>query len=313
MDKNIKRLLYVSDLHGSTSVWKKACRLAALQSCDALVVGGDWLGKRLVRYVPLDNGTWLEKEGQSQRNIKNFLEKEKAKALISEKGAYVVDDLDAQYTITEKSVVEAGVRRLNDWLSTELATSHTFALILGLGNDDPVLVEDCLARWTNHPRVTVISEQPSRWQGICLIGFSYIPPSPWHTYRECSEQEIYERLLESLKHCGRSDPVYLLSHAPPYGTSLDIAAEIDPRLEIRRQALLPVEKHVGSKSIRSIIESGRIALGLHGHIHERCGVDSVNGIPVCNPGSQYWTGILQGYLISIYGGMDIRFRRIEAT
>lgn len=307
------RLLYVSDLHGSTSAWKRACRLAALRLCDALIVGGDWLGKRLVYHVPLGDGTWLEKEGRAERKFSNATEKEQATALLSGSGVYVVDTLNGHSGITEKMVIEAGIKRLNEWLSSELATPHEFTLILGIGNDDPEAVEKCLISWSKHPRVVNVFEEPVVWQGICMVGMACIPPSPWHTYRECSEEEIYRRISTALESCDKSLPIYLLAHAPPYGTSIDIASEIDAGLRVRKEALKPVERHVGSKSVRSIIESGLVTVGLHGHIHERSGVDWIKDVPVCNPGSQYWTGILQGYLISMSQQKEIHFRRVEVS
>jgi uncharacterized protein len=42
-------------------------------------------------------------------------------------------------------------------------------------------------------------------------------------------------------------------------------------------------------------------LSLHGHIHESRAMNSIGRTKVCNPGSQYPDGILQGVLVTLDG------------
>jgi uncharacterized protein len=57
--------------------------------------------------------------------------------------------------------------------------------------------------------------------------------------------------------------------------------------------------HVGSTSVREIVESVHPVAGLHGHIHESKAADEVAGVPVFNPGSAYFSGQLQGLLVDL--------------
>jgi Icc-related predicted phosphoesterase len=70
------------------------------------------------------------------------------------------------------------------------------------------------------------------------------------------------------------DKVILVTHAPPFGTSLD---KLDKR-------------HVGNKDIRSFIERIKPKLVICGHIHETAGKkDKLGETPVIHPG---WEGMV---------------------
>jgi len=92
--------------------------------------------------------------------------------------------------------------------------------------------------------------QVGRWQ---VAGLGYASPTPFNTPGEYSEPQIAQRLLpfEAL------DPLVLICHAPPYGTTLD---QIRPGL------------HAGSRSIREFIDRKQPAYFFCGHIHEAEGV-----------------------------------------
>jgi Icc-related predicted phosphoesterase len=57
--------------------------------------------------------------------------------------------------------------------------------------------------------------------------------------------------------------------------------------------------HVGSKTVRQLIEKHKPLLGLHGHIHEARGFAKIGRTLCINPGSEYGEGILRGALLNI--------------
>tara|TARA_Y100000296_G_scaffold38235_1_gene44297 strand:+ start:553 stop:1149 length:597 start_codon:yes stop_codon:yes gene_type:complete len=71
------------------------------------------------------------------------------------------------------------------------------------------------------------------------------------------------------KYCNKKYKTILLTHAPPYGTKLDIV----------------YYEHVGSKSIFEFIYKNKPTYVVCGHIHD-CGKrrDVINGVPVLNTG-----------------------------
>ena len=56
---------------------------------------------------------------------------------------------------------------------------------------------------------------------------------------------------------------------------------------------------VGSKSILRFMQEHHPYLGLHGHIHESPGFDTVAKTTIFNPGSEYGEGLLKGLIIEL--------------
>ena len=85
-----------------------------------------------------------------------------------------------------------------------------------------------------------------------FVGFGGSNPTPFGTPREFSEDEIYKQ-LSALKIDANT---ILVTHAPPFDTPFDLVGG---------------GAHVGSKSIRRIIDERQPLLNLCGHIHEHEG------------------------------------------
>jgi Icc-related predicted phosphoesterase len=100
-------------------------------------------------------------------------------------------------------------------------------------------------------------------------------------------------------------------HAPPYGTMLDLAPELDARKKPVTIAGQVNFVHVGSKAVTEALERYQPLMGLHGHIHESYGHDTVGETPIINPGSEYGEGILRGYVIEIDGGLVSNQWKVE--
>lgn len=100
-------------------------------------------------------------------------------------------------------------------------------------------------------------------------------------------------------------------HAPPHGTMLDLAPELDASKKPVTIAGQVNFEHVGSKAVTEAIERYQPLMGLHGHIHESCGHDSIGDTPVINPGSEYGEGILRGYVIEIENGLVVNQWKVE--
>ena len=102
-----------------------------------------------------------------------------------------------------------------------------------------------------------------------FAGISGSLPCPGSTLQEYSEEE-FGSFLELIKSFRKDvNPLILVSHQPPYNTKND---RIMPGL------------HVGSKAIRSFIETEKPLLCLCGHIHEGIGLDYIGSTLIVNPG-----------------------------
>src|SRR6202034_1293786 len=84
-------------------------------------------------------------------------------------------------------------------------------------------------------------------------------------------------------------------HAPPYGTVLDEAPELDSTLRPTHGGA--VMKAVGSTAVRDAILKYQPPLSVHGHIHESRGVAKVGRTLTVNQGSSYGDGVLQAALL----------------
>jgi len=103
--------------------------------------------------------------------------------------------------------------------------------------------------------------------GIC--GFGGSNPTPFDTPLEFEEVQIYQEIEKLMKQIENQEIKILVTHAPPYNTKTD---------------LIPSGDHVGSKSIRKIIEEFQPSLNLCGHIHEAVAIDKIENTIIVNPG-----------------------------
>jgi hypothetical protein len=103
--------------------------------------------------------------------------------------------------------------------------------------------------------------------GIC--GFGGSNPTPFDTPLEFEEVQIYDEAKKALEGIKQEEITLFITHAPPYDTKTD---------------LLPSGAHVGSKSIRKIIEELQPTINICGHIHEARGTDKIGDTQIVNPG-----------------------------
>ncbi len=108
----------------------------------------------------------------------------------------------------------------------------------------------------------------TRVKNVAFIGVGGSPPTPFETPFEITEKEILEVLEKGLKDVAIQNGV-VVSHSPPYGSSLDLT-----RMGI----------HAGSKNVRKFITEKRPALLLCGHIHEAKGVEKIKNTTCINVG-----------------------------
>lgn len=105
-------------------------------------------------------------------------------------------------------------------------------------------------------------------------GLGYSNPTPFNTPGEYSEEQLAGALAEFRNHA----PLYLVVHAPPYGSKLD---EFEPG------------KHAGSRAVREFVEREQPEMLFCGHIHEGGGKSDQVGRTRCfNVGKR-------GYLLEL--------------
>ncbi|MFC1479708.1 metallophosphoesterase [Planctomycetota bacterium] len=104
-------------------------------------------------------------------------------------------------------------------------------------------------------------------------------PTPFNTPWEVDEETIYSD-LKALFSANSQDPTILAVHAPPLDTACDI---------------IPGNIHVGSSSIRAVIEEFQPAYVVCSHIHECSGrEDTIGNSRIVNIGL-----LSQGHIVNI--------------
>ena len=130
-----------------------------------------------------------------------------------------------------------------NFLDTIRASNADFFTVHG--NMDPLRVKLFLDAKGNN-----IHARRVDWRGFTFAGFGGSPPTPHGTLIEYSEADIYEQLAPLV-----DAKTIVVTHFPPHGI-LDETRDL---------------KHVGSLSLRKIIEEKKPRAVICGHIHEREG------------------------------------------
>jgi hypothetical protein len=160
-----------------------------------------------------------------------------------------------------------------------------------MGNDDPRSEEPALVDAEGRGIWQYIHNRKVDFKSFSVYGYACVPPTPfrlkdWERYDvsryvdpgcispeegarsfPVSDQEKrYKLIQDELSHLAEGEDLdrsIFLFHAPPYMTTLDLAA-----LEGKKIDHVPLDPHVGSIAIRRFIEARQPLLTLHGHIHE---------------------------------------------
>ncbi|AFK22034.1 metallophosphoesterase [Pyrococcus sp. ST04] len=101
-------------------------------------------------------------------------------------------------------------------------------------------------------------------EGLGVVGFGGSNITPFSTIWEFSDDEIYHSLKDNYR-----EGDIVLTHAPPYGTSLDRTYS---------------GVHAGSKGLRRFIEEYQPPFCICGHIHEARGIETLGTTIAVNPG-----------------------------
>jgi Icc-related predicted phosphoesterase len=298
------KILFATDIHGSERCFRKFLNSIPVHKPDILILGGDITGKVLVPIVRSGSG-WSTYISGKQQQLSTEAEKAEAVKLITMSGQYpieVTDEekraLDADPAALDATFRRAMVTTLEGWvdLAADRAGRSGVPVYMMPGNDDSRDVETVLAHaeYVQSAEGRVL-ELPG---GYSLVSFGYSNRTPWDSPRELDDEELGIRLREVMKGVDPSSAIVNF-HVPPYGTNLDEAPALDSNLRLITKGGQPAVTHVGSHSVRALIEEMQPLLGLHGHIHESRAVEKLGRTVCVNPGSEYGTGTLKFAIVEI--------------
>lgn len=302
------RLFFATDIHGSDVCWRKFLNAGKFYEADVLVLGGDMTGKALVPIVALEGGgfkaTLLQQEF--------LLDDEDAVAdmerRVKSRGYYPFRTTHEQLAAWEDDPAQVDAffhQRMLDvveqWmaLADERLANGGPPCFVCPGNDDAPEVDE-VVRQARHVQL-VEGRVVELGEGFGMISTGWSNITPWHTYREASEEELGEKIAQMAQMTaqqGRDMRRMVFNfHCPPYGSNLDEAPEIDADLHVKEagRALVPV----GSTAVHEAIMKYQPVLSLHGHIHEGKGTARLGKTLAINAGSLYEQGVLQGAVVNL--------------
>lgn len=304
---NSTRIFFTSDVHGSEVCFLKFVNAAKVYRANVLVLGGDVTGKMIVPIIEQPDGTFLANFLGTTKVMKNDVERQELEKNIRYSGYYPyrtipseVEKLQADKKSVDELFSKIMAEGIKHWVSIaeERLRGLNVKCYISPGNDDRFNIDEIL----KSSSVVLCPEDEVVWvdENHEMVTSGWTNVTPWNSPRETTEEKLAEIFNKMISKVTRMQNCIFNLHCPPYDTPLDEAPELDKTLK-------PVVKsggavsmiHVGSKTVRELIEKDQPLLGLHGHIHEARGFTKIGRTLCINPGSEYGEGILRGALLNL--------------
>jgi Icc-related predicted phosphoesterase len=139
------RIFFAADFHGSETTFRKFLASARKYEVDALVFGGDLMGKALVPLVHVGQDEWRVYEPNGQRTVKGSESLAEIKSNFLTLGYYwwqgeqdEYDEIRNDVGAVERLFDEMAARRLENWLqlADDRLRGTSVRMFLTGGNDD---------------------------------------------------------------------------------------------------------------------------------------------------------------------------------
>ncbi len=304
MGLGLTRIFFATDIHGSEVCWKKFIGAGKFYRVDVLVLGGDMTGKAIVPIVHQGGDRYRVVLLEQETELRGNKEVEEMVQRIRSRGYYPyvttpdeIAELNGNPRRIEQLFISQVLQTMERWLDYADTKLDGTALrcYVAPGNDDMFQLDD-LIRSSRHVVLAEGQVVPiDDYHEMISSGWTNV--TPWHTFREESEEALHTRLSSMVAQLRDPRNAIFNFHAPPYGSTLDDAPELTKDLKPKRagNAVVPV----GSRAVRDLIEKHQPLLDLCGHIHEARGSVRLGRTLCINPGSAYEQGRLLGAVIQL--------------
>ncbi|MBS7616336.1 metallophosphoesterase [Candidatus Bathyarchaeota archaeon] len=300
------RLFFISDVHGSERCFIKFLNAGTFYKANCIILGGDLTFKAIVPVVKKSDKYYATFLGEKYI-LNNDAEVNALEKRIRSIGFYPyrlseeqMQELSANPRKQDELFLQLVLEMIKKWvtIAEDKLKGTNVKCFISPGNDDDPKIDEYLkaSKRIIYPEEQVV--QVDDHHEMITLGVANI--TPWHCFRDVSEEVIYEKLEKLASQVRNMETCIFNLHAPPYGTPLDLAPKLDENLKPVPSPTGGVEMvNVGSTSVRKIIEKYQPMLSLHGHIHESRGSIRIGRTLCVNPGSEYTEGILKGFLADI--------------
>jgi Icc-related predicted phosphoesterase len=300
------KIFFCTDIHGSNVCFKKFINAADFYGSRILILGGDVTGKMVVPIARQTSGAFLTTfAGQgmqftSEDEVNDFIKRSSnmgfyPRVMTEDEFQETKSSPDAQETLFRQLIRE----RLEEWISyaEDKLAGTDVQVFAAPGNDDFFEVDEILASSEKISLLEMQVHQLTDHHEIVTTGWTNY--TPWNTERECSEEELEDRLRTMVEKVNDLERCIFNIHCPPYNSRIDVCPKLDDELRVVYEMGNPVLAPAGSTAVRKLIEEAQPLVGLHGHIHEARGEVQIGRTLCLNPGSVYSEGVLNGVLVTL--------------
>lgn len=316
------RIFFAADIHGSQVTFRKFLAAAAFYGVDALVFGGDLMGKALVPILRTNGGYQATFQGRDESVDPDGLDA--FTDALEQPGFYwKVFDPDEFEAVEHDPMARHGLfhelasQRLAGWIEqAEDALRGTgVRLYLTGGNDDEPAVLETLDRHDGDHVVASEGHLVDLDGEHTMITVGLSTYTPWDTPREASEEEIARAIEDAVATVPDVGRCVFNFHCPPKDTPIDTCLKLEVRPGELPRPIREGGRFVttggGSVAVREAIERYQPLVGLHGHIHESGGRFRIGRTQTFNPGSEYVQGVLQGVIVSLKRGRLVSYQHTQ--
>jgi Icc-related predicted phosphoesterase len=308
------KLFYACDIHGSEPTYRKFLNAAKFYDVDALVFGGDLMGKLLIPIVRGADGTSRARlQGQTHHITSDEEMHAFTKTLQTlgfywqhmdpeEYGEYEGNQerIDGLFDVLAK-------QRLADWiaLAEERLSGTDVRVLLCGGNDDTDEVLTAVNEGAQDRVVNAENAVVPLDDEHVVVTVGYSTPTPWDTPREKTDDELGAIIKDLLATVDDPSRAIFNFHCPPLDSGLDTCLKLDASVWPPTPVLengQTVYYGAGSRAVADALSEYQPTVGLHGHIHEARGLTSYGRTPAYNPGSEYGEGVLRGLIVAVRAG-----------
>jgi Icc-related predicted phosphoesterase len=284
----------------------KFLNTAKFYEANVLILAGDLTGKMIVPLVEQRDGSIVADFLGTQQRVSSKEERQALEKRIRNSGFYPYsttqdefERLQSDKKLVDELFSKVMAESVKRWVSVaeERLKDMKVKCYISPGNDDRFDIDPVLRASPTIicPEGEVVSIDDHH--EMITSGWSNI--TPWHSPREVPEDELITKLQPMTDKIRNMENAIFNLHCPPNNTPIDLAPELDKTLKPVVQGGNISMVHVGSTTVRQLIEKHRPLLGLHGHIHESRGFVKIGRTLCINPGSEYGEGILRGAVINL--------------
>ena len=296
------KLFFATDVHGSETTFRKWLNAADHYGADVLLMGGDLTGKMLVPIMEEADGTFTARFEGSTVTAADEQELANVDRALRQRGYYTQRMTpDERDTVRTQEQIDDMFRShmvkvLEGWVALadeRLDPGKTPAMWMP-GNDDLEFIDPYV---NSSKSIRNGDGKVIEIDGYSILSLGNANVTPWNCPRDVTEDVLAARIDELAAQVPDMSRCIFNVHAPPWGTNLDVAPELDedfkPTMEGGGLKMIPV----GSTAVLEAIRKWQPLLSLHGHIHE-CSAGIKIGRTLCiNTGSEYHEGVLRGSIV----------------